>query len=129
MGQIMRLIQIRPINLPICILSLESSAPWGPTRNPHLAVVGIIGLANYLHIKQMAASDSLLSPVTDYIPWAEYPFRYGLGVEAFRYFPFVSFNRLTRWLLDDFIHTRILYRAHLPIGHASSLLRGEGASN
>ena len=50
MSQIMCLIQIRPINLPICILLLESSAPWGPTRHPHLAVVGIVDLANKLGV-------------------------------------------------------------------------------
>jgi Delta24-sterol reductase len=70
----------------------------------------------YLHVKQRTISDSLSSPVTDYIPLAEYLFRYDrggfwVGVEAFRYFPFVPFNRLTRWFLDDFIHTRMLYRA------------------
>lgn len=54
--------------------------------------------------------------VEDYIPLAEYLFRYdraGFWVAAagWRYFRVVPFNRLTRWFLDDFIHTRMLYRA------------------
>jgi hypothetical protein len=52
----------------------------------------------------------------DYIPLAEYLFRYDrggfwVGRAAFDYFKFVPFNRYTRWFLDDFLHTRMLYRA------------------
>ena len=70
----------------------------------------------YLHVKQKTISGSRSSPITDYIPLAEYLFRYDrggfwIGIEAFRYFPFIPFNRLTRWFLDDFVHTRMLYRA------------------
>jgi Delta24-sterol reductase len=70
----------------------------------------------YLHVKRKTLSESPSSPVTDYIPLAEYLFRYDrggfwVGVEAFRYFGIVPFNRLTRWFLDDFMHTRMLYRA------------------
>jgi delta24-sterol reductase len=70
----------------------------------------------YLHVKKNTEPESLSSPVTDYIPLAEYLFRYDrggfwVGVEAFRYFGFVPFNRMTRWFLDDFMHTRMLYRA------------------
>ncbi|KAM6532968.1 hypothetical protein FALCPG4_006003 [Fusarium falciforme] len=60
-----------------------------------------------------AASSS--SPV-DYIPLAEYFFRYDrggfwVGAAAFDYFKGVPFNRFFRWFLDDFLHTRMLYRA------------------
>jgi Delta24-sterol reductase len=53
---------------------------------------------------------------TDYIPTAEYLFRYDrggfwVGTQAFRYFNFVPFNRYTRWFLNDFMHTRMMYRA------------------
>ncbi|KAJ9151340.1 Delta(24)-sterol reductase [Pleurostoma richardsiae] len=53
---------------------------------------------------------------TDYIPLAEYLFRYDrggfwVGEGAFRYFRFVPFSRAARWFLDDFLHTRMLYRA------------------
>ncbi|KUJ07717.1 FAD-binding domain-containing protein [Mollisia scopiformis] len=69
----------------------------------------------YLHVKDKTIVEAT-SPVTDYIPLAEYLFRYDrggfwVGIEAFRYFPFVPFNKFTRWFLDDFIHTRMLYRA------------------
>lgn len=55
--------------------------------------------------------------VVDYVPLAEYLFRYdraGFWVarSGWRYFGgVVPFNRLTRWFLDDFVHTRMLYRA------------------
>ncbi|KAE8442634.1 hypothetical protein EG329_002991 [Mollisiaceae sp. DMI_Dod_QoI] len=69
----------------------------------------------YLHVKGKTHVETT-SPVTEYIPLAEYLFRYDrggfwVGIEAFRYFPFVPFNKYTRWFLDDFIHTRMLYRA------------------
>ncbi|ELQ42945.1 FAD binding domain-containing protein [Pyricularia oryzae Y34] len=69
----------------------------------------------YLHVEQRTTSDPEAEMV-DYIPLPEYLFRYDrggfwVGLEAFRYFPFVPFNRLTRWFLDDFMHTRMLYRA------------------
>lgn len=55
-------------------------------------------------------------PAEDYIPLAEYLFRYDrggfwVGRAAFDYFGWVPFNRWTRWFLDDFLHTRMLYRA------------------
>ncbi|KAF1847021.1 FAD-binding domain-containing protein, partial [Cucurbitaria berberidis CBS 394.84] len=53
---------------------------------------------------------------TDYIPIAEYLFRYDrggfwVGTQAFKYFGFIPFNRFTRWFLNDFMHTRMMYRA------------------
>jgi hypothetical protein len=77
----------------------------------------------YLHAKQRAnsqpeANDNHpdVDAPTDYIPLAEYLFRYDrggfwVGAQAFAYFPFMPFNRLTRWFLNDFMHTRMLYRA------------------
>lgn len=52
----------------------------------------------------------------EYIPLAEYLFRYDragfwVGRAGWTYFKLVPFNRLTRWFLDDFLHTRMLYRA------------------
>jgi FAD/FMN-containing dehydrogenase len=54
--------------------------------------------------------------VTEYIPLAEYLFRYDrggfwVGEAAFDYFRPVPFTRFFRWFLDDFLHTRMLYRA------------------
>ncbi|TLS24035.1 hypothetical protein PpBr36_08110 [Pyricularia pennisetigena] len=69
---------------------------------------------------QTPASSSLSSPspssVTEYVPLAEYLFRYDrggfwVGRAAFEYFFMVPFTRLTRWFLDDFLHTRMMYRA------------------
>lgn len=49
------------------------------------------------------------------VPLAEYFFRYDrggfwVGASAFKYFSF-PFNKLTRWWLDDFLHTRMMYTA------------------
>jgi hypothetical protein len=67
----------------------------------------------YLHVKDRTASNP--SPVTDYIPLADYLFRYDrggfwVGESAFQYFKF-PFSRYTRGMLDDFMHTRMLYKA------------------
>jgi Delta24-sterol reductase len=66
----------------------------------------------YLH----AAAKPTDAPSVDCIPLAEYLFRYDrggfwVGAEAFRYFRFMPFNRLTRRLLNDLMHTRMMYRA------------------
>lgn len=52
----------------------------------------------------------------DYVPLAEYLFRYDragfwVGAQGWTYFKLVPFNKWTRWFLDDFIHTRMMYRA------------------
>jgi delta24-sterol reductase len=67
----------------------------------------------YLHVQSLTGSSN--SPVTEYIPLAEYMFRYDrggfwVGQSAFQYMHF-PFNTFTRWFLDDFCHTRMLYRA------------------
>ncbi|KAK0653101.1 hypothetical protein B0T16DRAFT_407430 [Cercophora newfieldiana] len=53
--------------------------------------------------------------ITEYIPLRDYLFRYDRGGfwgarYAFRYF-FAPFNRITRFLLDPLLHTRVMYRA------------------
>ncbi|KAK4219977.1 hypothetical protein QBC37DRAFT_408968 [Rhypophila decipiens] len=75
----------------------------------------------YLHCKEKTAASTAVTTTstvpTDYIPLAEYFFRYDrggfwVGNAAFQYFKgIVPFNRFTRWFLDDFLHTRMLYRA------------------
>lgn len=67
----------------------------------------------YLHVKEKTLGT--VKPVVEYIPLAEYLFRYDrggfwVGASAFEYFKF-PFNQFTRWFLDDFLHTRMLYRA------------------
>jgi hypothetical protein len=75
----------------------------------------------YLHVQDKTRARA--APVTDYIPLAEYLFRYDrggfwVGRSAFDYFRF-PFNRYTRWWLDDFLHTRMLYKALHASGEAS----------
>ncbi|KAK0742979.1 hypothetical protein B0T18DRAFT_414172 [Schizothecium vesticola] len=52
---------------------------------------------------------------TDWIPLEDYLFRYDRGAfwtarYAFRYF-LTPFNRITRFILNPFMHTRVMYRA------------------
>ncbi|KAI2468331.1 FAD-binding domain-containing protein [Annulohypoxylon bovei var. microspora] len=77
----------------------------------------------YMHVRERteglpssASSTPKDGSVTEYIPLAEYLFRYDrggfwVGQAAFDYFLPVPFNRFFRWFLDDFLHTRMLYRA------------------
>ena len=67
----------------------------------------------YLHVE--AATRTSDEPVVEYVPLPEYMFRYDrggfwVGRSAFNYMRF-PFNKYTRWFLDDFLHTRMLYRA------------------
>jgi hypothetical protein len=75
----------------------------------------------YLHVK--AKTKVASAPVVEYIPLAEYMFRYDrggfwVGRSAFKYMNF-PFNRYTRWFLDDFLHTRMLYQALHASGESS----------
>ncbi|KAG7129128.1 hypothetical protein HYQ44_003815 [Verticillium longisporum] len=73
----------------------------------------------YLHVEERtkaAGTADVSVPAVDFIPLAEYLFRYDrggfwVGAAAFDYFRPVPFNRFFRWFLDDFLHTRMLYRA------------------
>lgn len=64
-----------------------------------------------------ASSSSVTPSQTELIPTESYLLRYDrggfwVGRSAFRYFlDIIPFNRLTRWLLDDFMRTRMLYKA------------------
>ncbi|KAJ4305667.1 hypothetical protein N0V90_001198 [Kalmusia sp. IMI 367209] len=76
----------------------------------------------YLHVESRTRSAT--SPVIEYIPLAEYMFRYDrggfwVGRSAFKYMNF-PFNKYTRWFLDDFLHTRMLYRALHASGESRS---------
>ncbi|KAJ4289422.1 hypothetical protein N0V88_006902 [Collariella sp. IMI 366227] len=81
----------------------------------------------YLHAKQKTNKfHPDTNPPTDHIPLAECLFRYDrgafwAGTAAFAYFPFIPFTRLTRWFLNDFTHTRMLYRAF----HGSNMSSGQ----
>lgn len=67
----------------------------------------------YLHVQDRTQK---AATAEDYVPLAEYLFRYDragfwVGRAGWRYFKVVPFNKFTRWFLDDFMHTRMLYRA------------------
>lgn len=67
----------------------------------------------YLHVKEKTVHG--IQSVVEYIPLSDYLFRYDrggfwVGASAFEYFK-LPFNQFTRWFLDDFLHTRMLYRA------------------
>ncbi|KAF2089019.1 FAD binding domain-containing protein [Saccharata proteae CBS 121410] len=76
----------------------------------------------YLHAERVLAGmekkgrrADAVEPVTVAVPIADYFFRYDRGAfwggrHAFRYF-LTPFNRITRWLLDPFMHTRVMYHA------------------
>ncbi|KAL1297032.1 hypothetical protein AAFC00_004623 [Neodothiora populina] len=66
----------------------------------------------YQHVQKKISSGSAH---TEAIPLAEYFFRYDrggfwVGDMAFKYFSFPQ-NKYTRWWLDDFLHTRMMYTA------------------
>jgi len=67
----------------------------------------------YLHVHDAIRRQP--GPTTETIPLAEYLFRYDrggfwVGASAFKYFH-MPFNRYTRWFLDEFLKTRMLYKA------------------
>ena len=71
----------------------------------------------YLRAQKVAKTLSKCgaTSATDYIPLVDYLFRYDRGgfwtaPYAFQYF-ITPFNRITRYILDPLLHTRILYRA------------------
>lgn len=75
----------------------------------------------YLHVKDAISGGKSTS---ECIPLAEYLFRYDrggfwVGASAFDYFKF-PFNKLTRWWLDDFLHTRMMYTALHASGQSKS---------
>ncbi|KKA28902.1 hypothetical protein TD95_004492 [Thielaviopsis punctulata] len=86
----------------------------------------------YLHAgdktRSAPSSTSFSSvPIVDYIPLAEYLFRYDrggfwVGAAAFRYFKVIPFNKFTRWLTDDFMHTRMIYRAFHGSGESARII-------
>jgi delta24-sterol reductase len=67
----------------------------------------------YIHVDKLI--NKRTEPVTEAVPLVDYLFRYDrggfwVGRFAFDYF-ITPFNRITRFILDYFMHTRILYHA------------------
>lgn len=97
----------------------------------------------YIHIDRAASRQ--IEPLKEYTPIRDYLFRYDRGAVsdlaafdfthpvlidqiqfwtgkyAFEYF-ITPFNRITRWALDYFMHTRVMYHALHASGHASKYI-------
>lgn len=74
----------------------------------------------YLHVRESITKNH--GSVTEYILLDEYLFRYDrggfwVGFSAFQYF-FTPFNHFTRWYLDKFLRTRMLFTALHASPHA-----------
>jgi len=72
----------------------------------------------YIHAQHQSTRPD---PTTELVPLQDYLFRYDrgafwTGMYAFRYF-MLPFTRLTRFLMDYFMHTRIMYHALHASGH------------
>jgi delta24-sterol reductase len=68
----------------------------------------------YIHAQRSLSTTS--EPKIDIVPLADYLFRYDrggfwTGRLAFKYFKIAPFDRFSRWCLDWFMHTRIMYQA------------------
>ena len=67
----------------------------------------------YMHVERLVRNRT--SPITEAIPITDYLFRYdrgGFWVARYAYHYFLTpFNRITRWLLDYYMHTRVMYHA------------------
>ena len=79
---------------------------------------------HYIHADR--ATRSSLESVKEVTPLRDYLFRYDRGAfwtgrYAFKYF-LVPFNRITRYLLDYFMHTRVMYHALHASGHAKKYM-------
>jgi FAD/FMN-containing dehydrogenase len=70
----------------------------------------------YRHVRSKTRQLAPGSEAEDYVPLAEFLFRYDrggfwVGEMGYDYFRHIPFNGFMRWLLDDFSHTRTLYHA------------------
>lgn len=68
----------------------------------------------YRHVEKLVQS-SPTSTIVESVPVTDYFFRYDrgcfwTGIYAFKYF-ITPFNRITRWILDTYMHTRVMYHA------------------
>ncbi|KAK7991815.1 delta24-sterol reductase [Apiospora saccharicola] len=92
------------------------SAAWDPWFYLHVRDVTKELPSSSASASTSSATALTTGRVTEHIPLAEYLFRYDrggfwVGAAAFDYFRPVPFTRFFRWFLDDFLHTRMLYRA------------------
>lgn len=78
----------------------------------------------YLHAQNLLEQSP--NPTVESIPLVDYLFRYDrgafwLGAHAFKYF-LTPFNRIGRWVLDYFMHTRVMYHALHKSGHSKKYI-------
>ncbi|KAF2501432.1 FAD binding domain protein [Lophium mytilinum] len=111
-----------PDSIVIMVGRLASSQPSGTNLQ---SFQGARDPWFYLHARDMLAEATLrpTKSVSEYIPIADYLFRYDRGAfwggaVAFEYF-LAPFNRITRYLLDYFMRTRVMIHAL----HRSGLAR------
>ncbi|KAF9890121.1 hypothetical protein FE257_006282 [Aspergillus nanangensis] len=69
----------------------------------------------YIHAERSTRPLLPQGKLTEYVPLEDYLFRYDRGAFwtgrfAYKYF-LTPFNRITRYLLDGFMHTRVMYHA------------------
>ena len=79
----------------------------------------------YLHVKEKISNST--APTSEVIPLPEYLFRYDrggfwVGEAPFSYFVGMPFNKWTRRWLDDFLHTRMLYKALHGSGQSEKMI-------
>ncbi|KAF2754580.1 FAD-binding domain-containing protein [Pseudovirgaria hyperparasitica] len=79
----------------------------------------------YLHAKKILKKNKE-KPTKELVPIEDYLFRYDRGAfwtgeYAFKWFV-TPFNRITRWALDHFMHTRVMYHALHKSGHSKQYI-------
>ncbi|EPS41388.1 hypothetical protein H072_4721 [Dactylellina haptotyla CBS 200.50] len=79
----------------------------------------------YIHAQRILSRrrGTKSAPFVDTVPLTDYLFRYDrggfwVGAYAYKYF-LTPFNRITRWVLDYFMHTRVMYHALHKSGHSN----------
>lgn len=95
----------------ICIGSLTD----GDSRAPVQRFTKSTDPWFYLHAEDMLRRGQRGQKTTECVPLRDYLFRYDrgafwMGRYAYKYF-LTPFNRVTRWALDYFMHTRVMYHA------------------
>ena len=78
----------------------------------------------YLHAQKFLGQSS--SSTVEFVLLVDYLFRYDrgafwLGAYAFKYF-LAPFNHIGRWILDYFMHTRVMYHALHKSGHSTKYI-------
>jgi len=115
-------IAFSPAKIVICSGKLVKGLPAGTSKDSVRRYTGRSDPWYYLDVEKRTSSlfhSSSTTTITntrvDYVPLVDYYFRWDRGGfwvarYAFTYF-FAPFNRITRFLLDRFMHAKIMYHA------------------